>query len=53
MLLVCVHGSLLVYGGVWWPKCLEPVQWGRQVVLDCVVVVVRVCRLCLVPRRRR
>ena len=36
----------------WWPESREPVQWGRQVVVDCVVVVVRVCPLCVVPRRR-
>ena len=49
MLLVGVHGPLRVYGGAWWPQWCEPVQWGRQVVLECVVVVVRVCRLCVVP----
>ena len=51
MLLVRVHDPPRVYGGVWWPECCEPVQWGRYVVLDCVVVVVGVCRLCVVPRR--
>ena len=30
----------------------RPVQWWRPVVLDCVVVVVRVCPLRVVPRRR-
>ena len=52
MLLVRVHGPPRVYGGVLWPECREPVRWGRQVVRDRVVVVVRVCRLCVVPRDR-
>ena len=36
MLLVPVHRTPRVYGGASWPECCEPVQWGRQVVLDCV-----------------
>ena len=52
MLVVCVHGPLRVYWGAWWPECREPVQQGWQVVLDCVVVVVRLCRLRVVPGHR-
>ena len=49
-LLVRVHGLPSVYGGALWPECGGPVQWGRQVVLGRVVlVVVRVCRLRLAP----
>ena len=51
MLLVCVRGSPRVHGGVSWPVCCGPVQWGRLVVLDRVVSVLRVCWLCVVPRR--
>ena len=49
MLLVRVPGPPRVHGVVRWPKCPEPVQWGRWVVLDRVVVVLRVCSLCVVP----
>ena len=38
--------------GAWWPECRGPVQWGRQVVLDCVVVVVGVCRSRVAPWHR-
>ena len=51
MLLVCVRGSSRVHGGVPWLVCHGPVQRGRRVVLDRVVVVLRVCWLCVVPRR--
>ena len=51
MLLVCVRGSSRVHGGVPWLVCRGPVQRGRRVVLDRVVVVLRVCWLCVVPRR--
>ena len=47
VLLVCLQGPLWVYGGTWWPECPESVQWGWQLVLERVVVVVRVCRLCV------
>ena len=46
MLLVRVHGHLQVRGGVLWPECREPVQWG-----EWVVVVLRVQWLCVVPWR--
>ena len=52
MLLVRMHGRLRVYRGAWWPGCREPVQSGRQMVLDCVVVVVRLCWLRVVPQRQ-
>ena len=43
MLLVCVRGSPRVHGGVPWLVCRGPVERGRQVVLDRLVVVFRVC----------
>ena len=47
---VGVHARLLwVYGVAWWPECPGPVQWERQVLLDRVVSVVRVYRLCVAP----
>ena len=48
-----VHGPLRVFGGLGWPESREPVQCGRYMVLDRLVVVVRVCWLCVVPRRCR
>ena len=51
MLLVCVRGSSRVHGRVPWLVCRGPVQRGRRVVLNRVVVVLRVCWLCVVPRR--
>ena len=52
MLFVCMQGRPWVSGGAWGPRCREPVQWGRQVVLDCVVVVARLCWLRVLPRRQ-
>ena len=52
VLLVRVHGPRWVFRGAWWPKCCGLVRWGRQVALDCVAVVVRVCRLHVVPWHR-
>ena len=43
--LACVPGPLWVNGGAWWPECRRPVQWGRQVMLNGVLVVVGVCVL--------
>ena len=51
MLLVCVRGSPRVHGVVPWLVCRGSVYWGQRVVLDRVVVVLRVCWLCVVPRR--
>ena len=51
MLLVRMHRPPRFYGGAWWPEFCEPPQWGRQVVLDCVVGVLRLCRMGAVPRR--
>ena len=51
VLLVHVRRPPRVHGGVRWPECCAPVQWGRYVVLDRVVVVVKVCWLCVVPWR--
>ena len=51
VLLVCVRGLWRVHGGVLWLECLRLVQWVRRLVLDRVVVVLRVCWLCVVPRR--
>ena len=49
VLSVRMHGPRSVYGGVRRPQYCAPVLWGWQVVLDRVVVVMRVCRLCVVP----
>ena len=49
VLLVPVHVPQWVHWGLWLPECGKPVLWGWQLVLDCVVVVVRVCRLCVAP----
>ena len=49
VLLACVHSPLWRYGGAWWPECQGPVQWGLQVVLNSVVLVVGVCRLRATP----
>ena len=49
VLIVRVQGPLWAYGGVWRPEYRGPVLWGRQVVLSRVVVVMRVCRLRVVP----
>ena len=54
VLIVCMHGPLRVYGGVWRPDYCGPVLRGQQVVLGRVVMVRRfysdfntVCLLCL------
>ena len=52
MLLVRVHGLPRVYRGASWPEYPDLAQGGRQVVLNCVVVVVRVCRLRVVGLHR-
>ena len=49
VLFVRVHGTLLVYGGVWLPEHRGSVVWRCQGVLGRVMVVMRVCRLRVAP----
>ena len=49
MLLVRVQSPPCVHWGAWWPERRGPVQLGRQMLLDCVPVVVRMCWLRVLP----
>ena len=53
VVVVRVGGSPRVDGGVRWSVRREPVYTGWCVMLDRMVVVLRVCWLCVVPRRWR
>ena len=52
VLILRLQGPLRARLGVWRPEDRGPVFLGRQMVLGLVVVVVRVCRLPVVPWHR-